>query len=60
MGRIGGESKISVGDGCDYQHVMSHEIGHTVGFYHEQNRMDRDSYVDVKWDNIDECKFFLL
>jgi len=45
-------SHISVGDGCDYQHVMTHEIGHVVGMYHEQNRMDRDQWVNVHWENI--------
>ena len=56
VGRIGGKSQISVGHGCDYEHVMVHEIGHAVGFWHEQNRMDRDSYVTVHWENIEECK----
>jgi hypothetical protein len=31
---------------------MTHEIGHVVGFYHEQNRMDRDDWVNLYWDNI--------
>ena len=56
VGRIGGKSQISVGHGCDYEHVMVHEIGHAVGFWHEQNRMDRDNYVTVHWENIEECK----
>jgi len=49
-------TKISVGYGCEYQHVMTHEIGHVVGFYHEQNRKDRDQYVKVHWENIGQFK----
>jgi len=49
-------TSISVGYGCEYQHVMTHEIGHVVGFYHEQNRKDRDDYVTVHWENIGQFK----
>jgi len=30
-----------------------HEIGHALGSYHEHTRIDRDSYVQVIWANID-------
>ena len=50
MGR--GKSQISVGNGCEYRHVMTHEIGHALGFFHEQSRTDRDDYVKIEWNNI--------
>eukprot|EP00112_Aurelia_sp_Birch-Aquarium-sp1_P008961 Seg2002.8 transcript_id=Seg2002.8/GoldUCD/mRNA.D3Y31 product="Astacin-like metalloendopeptidase" protein_id=Seg2002.8/GoldUCD/D3Y31 len=54
LGRVGGESKISVGDACEFKNVMAHEIGHAIGFFHEHNRKDRDKYVKIEWDNVNE------
>lgn len=53
LGKIGGEQKILLSEGCDKGKIM-HEMMHTLGFLHEQNREDRDEYLRVLWHNIDE------
>jgi hypothetical protein len=32
--------------------LIKHEIGHTLGLYHEQSRHDRNEHVQILWDNI--------
>jgi astacin len=30
---------------------------HSVGFYHEHERWDRDRFIDIHWENIDKGFF---
>lgn len=53
VGRQGGEQVINLSPRCTAMNTV-HEIGHAVGFWHEQSRGDRNYYIKINWDNIDE------
>ncbi len=49
----GGRQTIKVGNLCgNTQGSSIHEIMHALGFYHEQSRDDRDTYVTINTSNI--------
>jgi Astacin (Peptidase family M12A) len=53
VGMTGGEQTISLGPGCSTGNAI-HEIGHTIGLWHEQSREDRDLFVIINWANIQD------
>jgi hypothetical protein len=34
--------------------TVMHELLHTLGFWHEQARADRNLHVEIMWENIHE------
>lgn len=51
IGFVGGKQNISLDQNISLGSVI-HEMGHTVGLYHEHCRKDRDQYVSIQWNNI--------
>ena len=55
VGMAGGAQKIWLKSGrCNSYYHFVHEFYHAFGLYHEHNRPDRDDYIEIKWDNVEE------
>jgi len=52
VGMIGRGQPVTLAGGCRRKPTVIHELGHAVGFHHEQTRPDRDNYVTIHYSNI--------
>jgi hypothetical protein len=55
VGRVGGTQDVKVADWCIGSFSIHHEIGHSLGLYHQHTRKDRDQWVTVLWRNVLGC-----
>lgn len=53
VGKQGGKQLVLLSPRCNTMNV-AHELGHALGLWHEQSRADRDSYVQIVWENIED------
>jgi hypothetical protein len=63
VGMVGGQQFINIGSTSWNRPTICHELGHTLGLVHEQQRSDRNSYVTILTNNIipgQEGNFVLL
>ncbi|MDA9271805.1 M12 family metallopeptidase [bacterium] len=53
VGKQNGAQVVKLSPRCQTMNT-AHEIGHALGLWHEQSRADRDQYIQIVWENIDE------
>ncbi len=51
VGRVGGQQIVMLDSNCTMGGVI-HEIGHTIGLWHEHTRSDRDRFIHIDFANI--------
>lgn len=51
VGRQGGAQRLTLSQTCTRGNAI-HEVGHAVGLWHEQSRLDAAEHVEVHWNRI--------
>lgn len=55
VGMIGGKQSLTLSSSCSTGNTI-HEIGHAIGLWHEQSRVDRGTYITINYENVQSGK----
>jgi hypothetical protein len=48
--------RVNLGRGCETPGFTMHQLGHALGLVHTYTRMDRDKFIEIHKENVDERK----
>lgn len=53
VGYLKTAQQLNLGNGCMYKSIIIHEFLHALGFYHQQSSADRDTFVNIHFENVE-------
>ena len=59
LGMQMGRNNVNLGYSCSWG-SLAHEVMHSLGFFHEHTRSDRDNYITINWDAVPGTKITIL
>lgn len=54
VGRQGNVQVVTIGEECSRVGHAAHELGHAFGLWHEHSRPDRNKYIDIHRENLED------
>ncbi|XP_064638104.1 protein draper-like isoform X2 [Lineus longissimus] len=56
LGMVGGSQDLNLDSaGCRWKGLYWHEIGHAIGLVHEHQLPERDRFIKINWNNVNQA-----